>query len=209
MKIITEEKIIKPSERIIQSSEISASDKIINQEKLSAHLKGDLDNIILKAMHKDPLRRYDSVEQFSEDIRRHLIGLPVIAQKDTAGYRLNKFIKRHKVGFVSSVGFFVFLIASLIAIIWQANIAAKERDNAKLETQKVESVNNFFMSSFYLQTPPGSSLLHSLSFYSSLHHLVTASSIFSYSASLASHSSTRLPSPSSICTNFPYSYFSI
>ncbi len=142
-KIITEEKIIKPSERIIQSSEISASDKIINQEKLSAHLKGDLDNIILKAMHKDPLRRYVSVEQFSEDIRRHLIGLPVIAQKDTAGYRLNKFIKRHKVGFVSSVGFIVFLIASLIAIIWQANIAAKERDNAKLETQKVETVNNF------------------------------------------------------------------
>ncbi|RPI62371.1 MAG: serine/threonine protein kinase, partial [Ignavibacteriales bacterium] len=142
-KIITEEKIIKPSERIIQSSEISASDKIINQEKLSAHLKGDLDNIILKAMHKDPLRRYVSVEQFSEDIRRHLIGLPVIAQKDTAGYRLNKFIKRHKVGFVSSVGFFVFLITSLIAIIWQANIAAKERDNAKLETQKVETVNNF------------------------------------------------------------------
>lgn len=142
-KIITEEKITKPSERIIQSSEISASNKIINQEKLSAHLKGDLDNIILKAMHKDPLRRYVSVEQFSEDIRRNLIGLPVIAQKDTAGYRLNKFIKRHKVGFVSSVGFFVFLIASLIAIIWQANIAAKERDNAKLETQKVESVNNF------------------------------------------------------------------
>jgi len=142
-KIITEEKIIKPSERIIQSSNISSTDQFINPIKLSTHLKGDLDNIILKAMHKDPLKRYVSVEQFSEDIRRHLIGLPVIAQKDSAGYRLSKFILRHKVGFVSSVGFIVFLIASLIAIIWQANIAAKERDNAKLETQKVETVNNF------------------------------------------------------------------
>ncbi|MFZ1281545.1 MAG: serine/threonine-protein kinase, partial [Ignavibacteriaceae bacterium] len=142
-KIITEEKIIKPSERIIQSSNISSTDQFINPIKLSTHLKGDLDNIILKAMHKDPLKRYVSVEQFSEDIRRHLIGLPVIAQKDSAGYRLSKFILRHKAGFVSSVGFIVFLIASLIAIIWQANIAAKERDNAKLETQKVETVNNF------------------------------------------------------------------
>ncbi|MFZ1519560.1 MAG: serine/threonine-protein kinase [Ignavibacteriaceae bacterium] len=144
-KIITEEKITKPSERIIQSSEFSASDKIINQEKLSAHLKGDLDNIILKAMHKDPLRRYVSVEQFSEDIRRYLIGLPVIAQKDTAGYRLNKFIKRHKVGFIASIGFAVFLIASLLVIIWQANIAAVERDKAKLEAQKVETVNSFLL----------------------------------------------------------------
>jgi len=96
-------------------------------------------------MHKDPLRRYVSVEQFSEDIRRYLIGLPVIAQKDTAGYRLNKFIKRHKVGFIASIGFAVFLIASLLVIIWQANIAAVERDKAKLEAQKVETVNSFLL----------------------------------------------------------------
>ena len=142
-KIITEEKILKPSERIIQSSEISGINNFSNPEKVSAHLKGDLDNIVLKAMHKDPAKRYVSVEQFSEDIRRHLIGLPVIAQKDSAGYRLSKFIQRHKVGFVSSVGFLVFLIASLIAIIWQASIAASERDKAVSEAMKVENVNKF------------------------------------------------------------------
>jgi serine/threonine-protein kinase len=142
-KVITEERILKPSERIIQSSKIKANDQFINPDKISANLKGDLDNIVLKAMHKDPLKRYVSVEQFSEDIRRHLIGLPVIAQKDSASYRLSKFIQRHKVGFVSSVGFIVFLIASLIAIIWQAKVASNERDKAKLEAQKVETVNKF------------------------------------------------------------------
>lgn len=142
-KIITEENVKKPSERVKEKSEINNETNIFQHEKISNQLKGDLDNIISKAMNKDPLRRYVSIEQFSEDLRRHLTGLPVIAQKDTAGYRLSKFIQRHKVGFVSSVGFIVFLIASLIAIIWQANIAANERDNAKLEAQKVEAVNMF------------------------------------------------------------------
>ena len=142
-KIITEEKIQKPSDRVKDLSETNIESKLFLKDKISNQLKGDLDNIVSKAMHKDPARRYVSVEQFSEDIRRHLAGLPVIAQKDTAGYRLSKFIQRHKVGFVSSIGFIVFLIVSFIAIIWQANVAANERDNAKLEAQKVETVNKF------------------------------------------------------------------
>jgi serine/threonine-protein kinase len=135
-KIITEEKILKPSEKLNEAAEITIQAK-------SKHLQGDLDNIVMKAMHKDPSRRYISAEQFSEDIRRHLVELPVIAQKDTVGYRLSKFIRRHKVGFITSVGFVVFLIASLIVIIWQANIASEERDRARIESQKFERVNKF------------------------------------------------------------------
>lgn len=141
-KVITEEVIAKPSEKLKQTQNATFANKILLEKKYK-HIKGDLDNIVLKAMHKDPARRYVSVEQFSEDIRRHLIGLPVIAQKDTASYRLSKFIKRHIVGFTSSVAFIVLLIISLIVIAWQANIASKERDIAKLEAQKVEIVNNF------------------------------------------------------------------
>lgn len=144
-KIITEEIIQKPSEKVKDKSREHAESNLFLNDKISNQLKGDLDNIVSKAMHKDPARRYVSVEQFSEDIRRHLSGLPVIAQKDTAGYRLSKFIQRHKVGFISSVGFIVFLIINLIAIIWQANIAANERDKAKLEAQKVETVNKFLL----------------------------------------------------------------
>ncbi len=142
-KIITEEKIQKPSEKVQDKSERYIESRLFLNDKISNQLKGDVDNIILKAMHKDPVRRYVSVEQFSEDIRRHLSGLPVIAQKDTAGYRLSKFIQRHKKGVVASSIFLMFMIISLVAFIWQANIAAKERDNAKLENQKVETVNNF------------------------------------------------------------------
>ncbi len=65
-------------------------------EKLSKRLSGDLDNIVLMALRKEPQRRYPSVEQFAQDIRRHLERLPVIARKDTFGYRTSKFITRHK-----------------------------------------------------------------------------------------------------------------
>lgn len=67
-------------------------------QKLSQQLRGDLDNIILMALRKEPQRRYSSVERFAEDIRRHLENLPVIARKDTARYRAWKFIVRYKTG---------------------------------------------------------------------------------------------------------------
>ena len=65
-------------------------------EKLRRRLAGDLDTIVLMALRKEPERRYGSVEQFSEDIRRHLEGLPVIARKDAFWYRSAKSIKRNK-----------------------------------------------------------------------------------------------------------------
>lgn len=64
--------------------------------KLRSQLQGDLDNILLKALRKEPERRYVSVEQFSEDIRRYLAGLPVVARKGTVRYRAGKFVRRNK-----------------------------------------------------------------------------------------------------------------
>lgn len=144
-KIITEENVLKPSDKVKQTEKNEGNIHLVNPQKLSHQLKGDLDNIVLKAMHKDPVRRYNSVEQFSGDINRFLLGYPVIAQKDTASYRISKFIQRHKVGFVSSVIFFLFLSASAVGIIWQANVAAGERDKAKTELVKFEEINNFLL----------------------------------------------------------------
>jgi serine/threonine-protein kinase len=94
-------------------------------------LRGDLDNIILKALRKDPDRRYKSVEQFSEDIRRHLDGLPVIAVKDTFSYRAGKVIRRHKLGFAATLIIVVALLGGVVATLWQARRARQERDKAQ------------------------------------------------------------------------------
>ena len=78
-------------------------------------LRGDLDNIVLMAMRKEARRRYASVEQFSEDIRRHLEGLPVLARKDTVGYRAGKFVRRNKAGVAAAMLIVLMLIAGIIA----------------------------------------------------------------------------------------------
>jgi eukaryotic-like serine/threonine-protein kinase len=115
-------------------------------DKLRRKLAGDLDNIVLKAMRKEAQRRYASVEQFSEDIRRHLEGLPVIARKDTFGYRAGKFIQRHKVSVAVSAMFVIIIIASVITIMLQSARVARERD-------KAQKVSAFLVDIFKVSDP--------------------------------------------------------
>src|SRR5207244_10280216 len=90
-------------------------------------LRGDLDNILLMALRKEPQRRYQSVEQFADDIRRYLEARPVLARKDTLMYRAGKFIRRNKVTTVAAVLVFVSLVAGLIATAWQGHRARLDK----------------------------------------------------------------------------------
>lgn len=108
----------------------------------SKHLKGDLDNIILKALKKEPERRYASVQEFSEDIKRHLEGLPVSARPDTFAYRSSKFIKRHKFGAVAASLIFLALVAGLLATFYQYRIAQAERQRAEKRFEQVRKLAN-------------------------------------------------------------------
>jgi serine/threonine protein kinase/Flp pilus assembly protein TadD len=65
-------------------------------------LRGDLDNIVLMALRKEPGLRYASAEQLSEDVRRHLEGLPVAARRGTRSYRAVKYARRHKAAVLSA-----------------------------------------------------------------------------------------------------------
>jgi serine/threonine-protein kinase len=112
-------------------------------EKLYKRLRGDLDNIVLMAVRKDSLRRYASVQQFSEDIKRHLEGLPVIARKDTLGYRATKFVLRNKMTLAAAAIVVLTLIAGILATFKQAKIAAQQRDKAQIEAQKAAEINQF------------------------------------------------------------------
>jgi non-specific serine/threonine protein kinase/serine/threonine-protein kinase len=100
-------------------------------ETLRRRLVGDLDNILLKALSKEPARRYASVDQFSEDLRRHLSGLPVIARKDTLAYRTSKFVRRHRAAVVAGSLTVLALIGGMVATAWQARAARLERARAE------------------------------------------------------------------------------
>jgi serine/threonine protein kinase/tetratricopeptide (TPR) repeat protein len=119
-------------------------------DRLRRRLRGDLDNIVMMAMRKEPSRRYASVEQLSEDLRRHLDGLPVIARPATFRYRTLKFVRRHPVGVAAATVIFV-LIAALVGFYtWRL---AGERDRARLEAAKAARVSEFLTGLFQVSDP--------------------------------------------------------
>ncbi len=112
--------------------------QIANRKSLS----GDLDNIILKALKKSPERRYASVQEFSEDIRRYLVGLPISARPDTFAYRASKFIKRNRAGVIAASLIFLALVTGLFATLYQARIAQAERERAEKRFGEVRKLAN-------------------------------------------------------------------
>jgi len=104
--------------------------------RLRRRLRGDLDNICLLAMRKEPQRRYRSVEQLSEDIGRALEGLPVKARRPTFAYRSSKFVRRHKLGVAAALLFVVSTLAFSMLLV-------RERNRARSEAAKVTAINRF------------------------------------------------------------------
>ena len=94
-------------------------------------LSGDLDNIVLKALSKQPDQRYASVEALAQDLRRHLDGQPVQARAQSMGYRARKYIRRHAVVLATS-GIITSVLAIALAIVsWQADKAVSEATRAQ------------------------------------------------------------------------------
>lgn len=124
----------------------------------SSRLRGDLDNIVLMALRKEPERRYSSVEKFSEDLKRHLQGLPVTARPNTLSYRAEKFIKRNKISVIAGGLIVVAIIGGIIATLWQANIARAERSKAERRFNDVRNLANSFLFSLSpkIEKLPGS-----------------------------------------------------
>ena len=132
--------------------------------KLKRQLSGDLDNIILKALRKEPERRYGSVEKLAEDIRRHLQGLPVMAMPDSASYRISKFVRRHRVG-IMTTGLIAFAVTGgVAATLWEARVAVTERGRAVRRFNDVRRLANSLLFEFddAIKNLPGSTPARSL-----------------------------------------------
>jgi tetratricopeptide (TPR) repeat protein len=104
-------------------SEICDSDPRTPSTVGGTALKGDLDTIVLKAMHRDPARRYRSVEQFSEDLLRHLQHRPVLARPDTIGYRVSRFTGRNRWSIAAGAAIAISLAAGTAVSLSQAAVA--------------------------------------------------------------------------------------
>ncbi len=94
-------------------------------------LRGDLDNILLRAIDKDPARRYASVQQFAEDIERYRGGFPVLARRDSFGYRARKFVSRYPFASAFALLALAFLMAGIAVSSWQARVAQRRFEDVR------------------------------------------------------------------------------
>jgi eukaryotic-like serine/threonine-protein kinase len=128
--------------------------------RLRRTLKGDLDNIVLMAMRKEPDRRYASAQQMASDIQRHLDGMPVIACGDTLSYRSAKFVRRHWLPVAASLSAVLLVLAfatttylQSLRIAAERDRAAQQRERAEHERARAEEVSSFLVNLFKLSDP--------------------------------------------------------
>ncbi len=132
-KTICEREPERPSSAASRNGEILPN----VQKQLRRQLSGDLDNIVLKAMRKEPERRYASAAEFSEDLRRHMEALPILAQEDRWTYRAGKFIRRNRL----AMGAAALVAASLVGGIVTTTIQARRAERRfELARQLAKSV---------------------------------------------------------------------
>ncbi len=120
-------------------------------------LTGDLDLILLKALHKDPERRYGSAEAFRLDLQRFLAGLPISARPDVWTYRLRKFVGRHRWAITAGLATLTMVTVLVAGFVWRL---AEERDQTHLEALRAEErraeteeVTSFLIGLFEASTP--------------------------------------------------------
>jgi serine/threonine protein kinase len=124
------------------STAVARADHSTFDIRHSSFPKGDLDNIVLMALRKEPQRRYASVGQFSEDIRRYLEGRPVLAHRNTLSYRAGKFIRRNKLAVAAATIVLFSLVGGIIATVWQARRAEANQARAEKRFDDVRGLAN-------------------------------------------------------------------
>ncbi|NNE43125.1 MAG: tetratricopeptide repeat protein [Gemmatimonadetes bacterium] len=137
----------RPSTRVDDSESAAevAGRRRMTPPALRRRLRNDLDWIVLRAMEKEPDRRYSSAAELAEDLRRHRRNEPVAAGPPTAAYRLRKFVRRHRTAVVGATMGMALILVGLAATAWQAVRATRAEAVAVREAESARAVNDFLV----------------------------------------------------------------
>ncbi len=108
----------------------------VDPKALRRQLRGDLDAIVLKALRKEPERRYASVEQLAQDLRRYLGGRPVLARRGSFTYRAGKYARRHRWWLAAAAAAVAMILGFTALLLRQLDRTEAERDRAELQEQR-------------------------------------------------------------------------
>ena len=130
---VTTEVIERPSTAVrrAQTAEQREALEPAERERRARRLRGDLDWIVLRALAREPERRYRSAAALAADLERHLRGLPVEARPDSVGYRTGKFVRRNGTVVVAAALVLASLVGGLAASLWQARAARTQAERAE------------------------------------------------------------------------------
>ncbi|MBY0113983.1 MAG: serine/threonine-protein kinase [Phycisphaerales bacterium] len=117
----------------------------VSSTRLRNVLRGDLDNIVLMALRKEPQRRYASAEQLAGDLGRYLAGMPVQARQDTSWYRASKFVRRHALGVSLSVAAVALLSGASVMLYKQRGELRVQRDELIAGNQRLQETRRFLL----------------------------------------------------------------
>jgi serine/threonine protein kinase len=131
-----------------QDPQVSADLRNTTIDRLTRQLKGDLDSIVLLAMRKEPGRRYASADMMRQDIERHLSGMPVLAHRGNQRYRIQKFLRRHRVEATAAALVIATLLIGFTVAVRESRKASRERDRAAQALAESEGVTDFLMQLF-------------------------------------------------------------
>ncbi len=139
--------ITRPSRHLVRQA-LSADAPPMSRPALLAAIRGDLDNILLKAMAVEPGSRYAAAADLADDIERHLESKPVLAHPPSRWYRTRKFVRRHRGSVAIAAAFTLGLMSSLALALWQARVATIEAANARNEALRANTTREFIESLF-------------------------------------------------------------
>jgi eukaryotic-like serine/threonine-protein kinase len=132
----------------------------IDPNRLTKLVRGDLDWIVMKALEKDRIRRYETAGSLSADVERHLSGEAVTAVPPSIAYRTRKFILRNKGTVLAGTLVAASMLLGLVGFAWQAHRAAEQRDLAvasgeaqQAERRKSDLINQFLQRSLQSADP--------------------------------------------------------
>jgi serine/threonine protein kinase/lipopolysaccharide biosynthesis regulator YciM len=157
-RIIREEEPPKPSTRVStlgQAATTVSAQRQSDPKKLSRHLRGELDWIVMKCLEKDRNRRYETANDLARDLQRYLAGEPVLAGPPSATYQLQKLVRRNKGRVVAALLLFLALVGGIIGtsmgMVQARRSAESERlakDTAEQRLKQVERANEILASVF-------------------------------------------------------------
>jgi eukaryotic-like serine/threonine-protein kinase len=150
----------RPSQALRRSS--GDADTTARARRLAREVGGDLDAIVLTALRHDPVRRYPSAAAMAADIRNLLDGRPVSARADSVGYRVRRFVRRHRTGVAAGALVVAALVVGLFTAMWQARVASQallrmeaEYVRAEREFERAEAAKGFLIGLFEYTNPGG------------------------------------------------------